>query len=163
MLHGDDWIIDKGSDQENMAETWPFHCEISGGPRTTVPRLWEVHLKLPRIFDSHRCCRTHTVGHDNCGACWKAKATLRLVGKDEMKSLFDHVGSVKGNNTFDGAIKKIADGIKLQTNQTTARFKLFQQMPQGEQHFEEWYVKVKEQADRCVWTDYAGLDELGTR
>ena len=27
-------------------------------------------------------------------------------------------------------------------------------MPQGGQHFAEWYVKVKEQADRCVWTGY---------
>ena len=27
-------------------------------------------------------------------------------------------------------------------------------MPQGGNHFAEWYVKVKEQADRCVWTNY---------
>ena len=71
-----------------------------------------------------------------------------------MKSLFDHVGLVEAADTFDNAIQKITDGIKQQTNQATARFKLFQQMPQGGQHFAEWYIKVKEQADRCVWTGY---------
>jgi len=27
-------------------------------------------------------------------------------------------------------------------------------LPQGGQHFAGWYIKVKEQADRCVWTGY---------
>ena len=97
---------------------------------------------------------THTEGHDNCGACPKAKATLRLVNGDKMKSFFDHVGAVKANNTLNGAIQKITDGIKQQTNQATARFKMFQQMPQEVQHFAKWYVKVKKQANRYVWTGY---------
>ena len=54
----------------------------------------------------------HTAAHTNCTACRKAKATLRLVGGDEMKSLYDHVGLVEANDTFNKTIKKITDGIK---------------------------------------------------
>ena len=71
-----------------------------------------------------------------------------------MKSLFDHIGGVSDADTFEQAVNKVSEGIQKQTNQATARFKLFQQMPQGGHCFAEWYMKVKEQADRCVWTGY---------
>jgi len=74
---------------------------------------------------------------------------MRLIGGDEMKRLFDHAGKVANADTFEQAIKKVSNGIKKQTNQATARFKLFQQMPQAGQCFAEWYTKAKEQAYRC--------------
>jgi len=61
------------------------------------------------------------------------KATLRLIRGDEMKRFFDHVGEVANADTFEQAFKKVSNGIKKQTNQPTARFKLFQQMPQAGQ------------------------------
>ena len=45
-------------------------------------------------------------------------------------------------------------GIKAQTNQATARFKLFTKMLQGGLPFAEWYPKVKDQANRCIWANY---------
>jgi len=63
----------------------------------------------------------------------KRERTLRLIGWDEIKRLFDHVGEVANADTFEQAIKKVSDGIKK---------------------LAEWYTKVKEQADRCVWTGY---------
>ena len=42
----------------------------------------------------------------------------------------------------------------VQTNQTTARFRLFQQMSQGGQRFSEWYLKIKKEAERCAGMKY---------
>ena len=83
--------------------------------------------------------------HVNCGGCKKAKATLRSVGGDNMKSLFDHVGWVMDTDTIEEALTKVADSIQQQV-----RLHLFQQIPQGGYCFTEWYVKFKEQAERCV-------------
>lgn len=42
----------------------------------------------------------------------------------------------------------------VQTNQTTGRFRLFQQMSHGGQRFSEWNLKIKKEAERCAWTKY---------
>ena len=68
--------------------------------------------------------------------------------------LFDHVGAVVDDDTFTQAVKKVEEGIKAQTNQATARFKLYTKMPQGGRSFAEWYPKVKDQAERCIWVNY---------
>ena len=86
----------------------------------------------------------HTATHADCRGCKKAKATLRLVGVNQMKSLFDHVGGVTDADAFEVALAKAPDGIRLQNIQATARFKLLQQMPQGGKSFAEWYVKIKQ-------------------
>ena len=49
---------------------------------------------------------------------------------------------------------KIEEGIKCQTNQATARFKLFTKMPQGGLSFAEWYPEIRDQAERGIWTNY---------
>ena len=125
----------------------PFLVKAVGDPEQLYQDFVKYTTNFKEFLTATDAAGAHTEGHAHCGACRKAKATLRLVGGDAMKSLFDHVGSVEEDDTFDTAINKITNGIK-QTNQATARFKLFQQMPQGGQHFAEWYVKVKEQADR---------------
>ena len=38
-----------------------------------------------------------------------------------MKSLFQHVGKVLDDDTFDAAVKKIEDGLKAQTNNVVQR------------------------------------------
>ena len=93
-----------------------------------------------------------TVDHTACGACSKTKATLEL-GKD-MCVLSEHVGAVEAADTFEKAMQKIEEGIKAQTNQATARFKLFTKMPQGGLSFAEWYPKVRDQAERSIWDNY---------
>jgi hypothetical protein len=75
-----------------------------------------------------------------------------------MTRLFEHVGLVVDADTFDQAINKVELGVKKQTNQATARFKLFQQMPQGGDKFAQWFTRVREQADRCNWENYGAKE-----
>ena len=132
----------------------PFAITSAGDPEQLYQDFMKYISNFKEFLLATNIDGEHSEQHANCGACKKAKTTLCLVGGDDMKNLFDHVGLVEAADTFDNAIDKITNGTKRQTNQATARFKLFQQMPQSGQHFAEWYIKVKEQADRCVWTDY---------
>ena len=127
-----------------------FIVKSAGDPKHLYQDFVKYTTNFKEFLTATDAARAHTEGHTDCGACRNAKATLRLVGGDSMKSLFYHVESVEKDYMCDTAIDK----IKQQTNKATARFKLFQQMPQRGQHFMEWYVKVKEQADRCVWAGY---------
>ena len=66
-----------------------------------------------------------------------------------MKRFFEHVGKVEEGDTYAKTIKKVEQGIKKLTNQATARYKLFQEMPQDGQSFDSWVQFVLEQAKRC--------------
>ena len=76
------------------------------------------------------------------------------MGGEEMNKLFQHVGKVTDEDTYIGAMNKVEQGIKRLTNQATARFKLFQEMPQDGRGFREWSQLVIEQANRCDWNQY---------
>ena len=89
-----------------------------------------------------------------CAACVKAKNMLRLVGGDQVRTLFDHVGIVTVTDNLEKSLGKVTAGIKKQTNQAAAKFKLIQKMPQSDSCFAEWYPLVKEQAERCNWVGY---------
>ena len=45
-------------------------------------------------------------------------------------------------------------GIRGQTNQASARFKLMQKLPQGNSSFSEWYPNMRDQAGQCMWEGY---------
>ena len=79
---------------------------------------------------------------------------ITLIGGKEMDELFKHTGRVSEANTYEEAITKVKDGITAQTNQSMARFKMMREMPQSGKVFSDWWPKIKEQADRCVWTGY---------
>ena len=81
---------------------------------------------------------------------------LRLVGGDQVRTLFDHVGIVTDTDNLEKSLGKVTAGIKEQTNQAAAKFKLMQKMPQSDGCFAEWYPLVKEQAERCSWVGYNG-------
>ena len=74
-----------------------------------------------------------------CAACVKAKNMLRLVGGDQVRTLFDHVGIVTVTDNLEKSLGKVTAGIKKQTNQAAAKFKLIQKMPQSDSCFAEWY------------------------
>ena len=76
---------------------------------------------------------------------------MRLIGGKEKKK---HTGLVGDPDSYQNAIKKVRDGITAQTNQSMARYKLMREMPQSGRVFSEWWPKVKEQADRCLWVGY---------
>ena len=106
----------------------------------------------------------HTNGHvpeaggGTCKGCNKSKEMLKLVAGKEMKNLFKHTGLVEDGDSFKQALDKIEQGIKKQTNQASARFKLFQQMPQAGRPMSKWFPEIKEQADRCDWTAYGSKE-----
>ena len=87
----------------------------------------------------------HTVGHADCGGCVQAKVMLELLGGKEVDYLFKHVGNIEEDDTWEDTIEKINRGIKRQTNQAVARYKLFIQLPQKDQPFSSWYPTIREQ------------------
>ena len=132
----------------------PFTISKVGDPEQLLQDFTEYVKTFRKFVLATGVGGEHTVGHAACGACSKTKATLELVGGKDMCVLYEHVGVVVDDDTFDAAMKKIEDGIKSQTNQATARFKLFTKMPQGGLSFAEWYPKVRDQAERCIWANY---------
>ena len=133
-----------------------FTVKDVGNPEQLLQDFTKYSSKFKEWIVATRAVEQHTDGHADCEGCKQAKAFLRMAGGDEMVTLFDHVGMVVEGDTMDEAINKIKNGIKMQTNQATARFKLFQQMSQTDEAFASWFPKVKEQAERCDWTNYDG-------
>ena len=133
-----------------------FTVKDVGNPEQLLQDFTKYCRKFQEWIVATRAVEQHSDGHADCRACGQAKAFLRMAGGDEMVTLFDHVGMVVEGDTMDEAINKIKNGIRKQTNQATARFKLFQQMNQGGEAFAAWFPKVKEQAERCDWTGYDG-------
>ena len=105
----------------------------------------------------------HTQLHADCEGCVRAKVMLELLGGKEVEYLYKHVGAVEEEDTWDETLEKITAGIKGQTNQAVARFKLFLQLPQGDRSFSEWYHTIKEQAKRCDFTGYMEVEAARDR
>ena len=83
-----------------------------------------------------------------------AKDIFLMVGGKELELFSKHTGGVLETVSFGGAVDKVRQGVKRQTNQASARFKLFQQMAQPGKSFSKWFPELKEQAERCDWTNY---------
>ena len=138
----------------------PLKIKKDGDPEHLVKKFNEYMERFELFLLTTEVGGVHTAGHvaeaggGQCKGCAKSKAMLQLVGGEEMMTLFKHTGTVEDADSYTAAVAKIRTGIKGQTNQTSARFKLFQQMPQAGQPFGRWYPRIKEQADRVEWTGY---------
>ena len=84
----------------------------------------------------------------------KKKALMQSVGGPDMIWLWDYMGKVAEGDTYQQAIDKVRAAITGQTNQAVMKYKLFMGMPQEDQAFSSWWSKVKEQADKCDFTEY---------
>ena len=62
-----------------------------------------------------------------CRACKKMRNFMIFIGSAEVKMLFDHVGNVTETDNWPRILEKILNGIRGQTNQAMARFKLMQE------------------------------------
>ena len=71
-----------------------------------------------------------------------------------MQNLFDHVGLVVEEDTFDGAVNKITDALKGRTNNVVQRNLLLTQNPQGKRSFEQWSMEISNAAKLIDYTDY---------
>ena len=98
----------------------PFAITSAGDPEQLYQDFMKYISNFKEFLLATNIDGEHSEQHANCGACKKAKATLPLVGGDDMKNLFDNVGLVEAADTFDKAIDKITNGIKGQTNHATA-------------------------------------------
>ena len=135
----------------------PFKSVKDGDPEALLQDFEEYVEVMKKFFTTTGAAGAHINPHENyenCGACLKEKAMMTLIGGKEMDGLFKHTGMVVEADSYKNAIKKVRDGITAQTNQSMARFKLMREMPQSGRVFSEWWPKIKEQADRCVWAGY---------
>ena len=131
-----------------------FKSVRDGDPETLLQDFEDYVEEMQKFFTTTGAAGEHAVDHVDCGACKKEKAMMTLIGGKEMDRLFKHTGLVAVGDTYTAAIAKVRTGISAQTNQAMARFKLMREMPQAGRVFSEWWPKVKEQADRCVWAGY---------
>ena len=104
---------------------------------------FEDFLQTTEIAGQH--ARLEVAG-TACAACVKSKHLLKLVGGPEVKTLYTHVGKVIATDSWKETTTKISRGIKGQTNQASARFKLMQRLPQNGDSFSEWYPSIRDQA-----------------
>ena len=142
MLKPEQLVVKKKGDPEQLSKDWEDYIKV-----------FREFLEATGVAGDHA---DPEVVDAPCSACKKAKNMLRLVGGEQVRTLFDHVGMVEDKHSWEEALEKASKGIKKQTNQAAARYKLMQKMPQSDSCFAEWYPRVKEQADRCIW---AGYDE----
>ena len=133
-------VIKKKGDPEQLAKDWEDYV-----------RSFSTFLKATGVAGVHD---SPEIAGTPCQACEKTKNILLLVGGEEVRTLFDHVGRVQDADSWKETLEKVSQGIRQQTNQAAARFKLMQKMPQSDSCFAEWYPLVKEQAERCTFTSY---------
>ena len=139
-----------------------FRCQKKGNSEQLLQDFLSYKKKMERFFKGSKAVKEHTgpqpdsthADHGACSSCEQEKALILSFGGDEMEKLFDHVGGVGADDTYHKALQKVEAGIKRLTNQATARYKLFQEMPQDGQPFDSWAQLVVEQAKRCDWVGY---------
>ena len=133
-------VVKRKGDPEQLSKDWDDYVKV-----------FQEFLGATGVAGVHA---NPEVANSSCAACLKAKNMLRLVGGDQVRTLFDHVGMVIDTDGWEGTLEKVSRGIKQQTNQAAARFKLMEKMPQSDRCFAEWFPLVKEQAARCTWVGY---------
>ena len=146
----------------NLLRPEPFKCKKKGDSEQLLQDFKSYRNKMELFFTAAQAVVAHTgepAGreertHTVCPSCRQEKAMIVMLGGEEMNRLFEHVGKVIDTDTYIGAMDKVEQGIKMLTNQATARFKLFQEMPQDGRGFREWSQLVVEQANRCDWREY---------
>ena len=128
------------------------------GDPEQLSKDWEDYLDNFRDFlEATTAAGAHNrpeVAGTPCGECVRSKHLLKLVGGPEVKTLYTHVGKVIVTDSWDETVGKISRGIKGQTNQAAARFKLMQRLPQNDDSFTEWYPNIRDQARCCIWDGY---------
>ena len=93
-------VIKRKGDPEQLAKDWQEYV-----------RVFQEFLQATDVAGSHANPETP---NNPCVVCVKVKNMLRLVGGDEVRTLFDHVGMVGLEDTWEETLQKISNGIKQQ-------------------------------------------------
>ena len=144
----------------NLLRPEPFKCKKKGDSEQLLQDFKQYRDKMELFFTAAKAVEAHTgdptgredAAHIVCSSCTQEKAMVVMLGGDDMKKLFEHVGAVAAGYSYVKAMDKVEQGIRMLTNQATARFKLFQEMPQDGRGFREWSQLVVEKTNRCDWT-----------
>ena len=84
-------VIKKKGDPEQLAKDWENYVKV-----------FKEFLEATGVTGVH----DHPeVRGTSCAACVKAKNMLRLVGGDEVRTLFDHVGMVKDTDNWQESLR----------------------------------------------------------
>ena len=82
------------------------------------------------------------------------KAILLFRGGNDMKDLFQHVGGVLEEETFDQTIAKISNGLKSRRNSVAQQNLLLTNFPQGTKTFDRWSKEITNAAKLIHYTNY---------
>ena len=82
------------------------------------------------------------------------KALTRLKGGADMKTLFEHVGEVVAEDTFEQAVTKIRTKLTGRTNKTVQRNMLLCSNPRSSKTFEKWSQEIAEAAKLISYEGY---------
>ena len=100
MLKPTPLVLRKKGDSEQLFKDWEDYL-----------RVFKEFLEATGIVGDHADPETP---NRPCAACIKAKNMLRLVGGDEVRTLFDHVGMVDDSDRWQQSLEKVSQGIKSQ-------------------------------------------------
>ena len=84
-------VIKKKGDPEQLAKDWEDYVKV-----------FKEFLEATGVTGVHD---DQEVPGTPCAACVKAKNMLRLVGGDEVRTLFDHVGMVKDTDNWQESLR----------------------------------------------------------
>ena len=79
---------------------------------------------------------------------------LIFRGGDGLKDLFQHVGGVLEEDTFNQTIAKVSNGLKSRTNSVVQRNLLLANFPQGTKTFGRWSKEITNAAKLIDYTNY---------
>ena len=91
-------VVKRKGDPEQLSKDWDDYVKVFQ-EFLGATGVAGVHAN-PEVADNH------------CAACLKAKNMLRLVGGDQVRTLFDHVGMVVDTDSWEGTLEKVSRGIK---------------------------------------------------
>ena len=89
-------VIKKKGDPEQLAKDWEDYVKV-----------FKEFLEATGVIGVHD---DPEVRGTPCAACVKAKNMLRLVGGNEVRTLFDHVGMVEDTDNWQESLEKVSQG-----------------------------------------------------
>ena len=113
----------------NLLGLEPFKCKGKVDSEQLMQDFTQYKEKMELFFTAAQVVGAYTgdpVGrheeaHTACNSCKQEKAMMVMLGGEEMKKLFKHVGGVVEDDSYIKAMAKGEQGIKRLTNQAMSK------------------------------------------